>query len=63
MPQPQCNGVLNTTTNLWIIGVNEDGTYLWGNAENAVCFTEQMQSDIVQELGQGFVGQNPKDIR
>ena len=34
----ECYGVQNTTTGLWIIAVSDNGTYSWGNAENAVCF-------------------------
>ena len=39
----ECYGVQNTTTGLWIIAVSDNGTYSWGNAENAVCFTQEQQ--------------------
>ena len=63
MPQTECNGILNTNNGLWLIAVNSDGTYSWGNAADAVCFSEQVQSDILAELGEGFVGQNPPKPR
>lgn len=55
----ECSGVKNTTTALWIISVNGDGTYSWGNAEDAVCFTAEQQASIVAELGEGFAPGRP----
>ncbi len=55
----ECYGVQNTTSGLWIIAVNDDGTYSWGNAENAVCFTETQQLQIVGDLGEGFAPGRP----
>ena len=57
----ECDGVQNTTSGLWIIAVNDYGTYSWGNAENAVCFTEEQQLQIVADLGEGFRVGRPKD--
>lgn len=55
----ECFGVQNTTTGLWIIAVSDNGTYSWGNAENAVCFTQEQQLEIVANLGEGFAPGRP----
>ena len=60
MSNNECYGVQNTTTSLWIIAVSDNGTYSWGNAENAVCFTEAQQLEIVATLGEGFAPGRPK---
>jgi len=57
----ECYGVQNTDTGLWIIAVNDNGTFSWGNAEDAVCFTESQQLQIVEDLGGGnFAPGRPK---
>jgi hypothetical protein len=60
MPNSECNGVQNTSTGLWIIAVNSDGTFSWGNPEDAVCFTEEQQASIVTDLGEGYAAGRPK---
>lgn len=55
----ECLAIQDTVTGLWLIAINSDGTYSWGNAENAVCFTQEQQLEIVATLGEGFAPGRP----
>ncbi|MES2382414.1 MAG: hypothetical protein V4538_15310 [Bacteroidota bacterium] len=52
MPQTECLAIQDTLTGLWLIAVNSDGTYSWGNPDNAICFpTEELRQDVLNSLG------------
>ena len=48
----ECLAIQDTTTGLWLIAVNSDGTYSWGNGEDAICFQdEQARLSVLADLG------------
>lgn len=62
MPTTECLAIQDTVTGLWLISVNSDGTYSWGNAGDAVCFpTEDARQAVLTALGDSnrFVGHVP----
>lgn len=54
------DGIQNTTTGLWLTGVNTDGTFIFGNEEDALYLTEPCLSEYLGELGEGFAPGRPK---
>lgn len=52
MPTTECLAIKDLTTGLWLIAVNSDGTYSWGNEEDAICFpTEEARQNVLNDLG------------
>jgi len=52
MPETECLAIQDLSTGLWLIAVNSDGTYSWGNGEDAVCFpTEEARQAVLDDLG------------
>ena len=50
----ECLAIQNTETGLWLIAVNDGGTYSWGNAVDAICFpTEAARQTVLDDLGNG----------
>lgn len=57
-----CLGIEDTTTGLWLIAINSDGTYSWGNPDNAICFPTELAADnVLLDLGEGFAKGRPTD--
>jgi len=66
MPTTQCLAIQDTLTGLWLIAVNSDGTYSWGNASDAICFpSEEAREAVLDDLnsdgGTRFAKGRPKD--
>ena len=66
MPQNECLAIQDTSTGLWLIAINSDGTYSWGNASDAICFPSDAARDaVLAELNAGggnqFAPGRPKD--
>lgn len=64
MPNQECLGIQDTTTGLWLISINSDGSYSWGNASDAICFPSDAARDaVLAELNSGgsdrFIGHVP----
>lgn len=52
MPQNECLGIQDTSTGLWLISINSDGTYSWGNSWNAICFeSDAARQAVLDDLG------------
>lgn len=66
MPTSECLAIQDTSTGLWLIAINSDGTYSWGNASDAICFlTEDIRQGVLNDLNSGggsqFAPGRPKD--
>ena len=48
----ECLGIQDTSTGLWLISINSDGTYSWGNSWDAICFgSEGARQAVLDGLG------------
>jgi hypothetical protein len=60
MSNNECLAIQDTTTGLWLVSINSDGTYSWGNGDNAICFpTEAARMAVLGDLGNGFAPGRP----
>lgn len=54
MPTTECLAIQDTNTGLWLIAINSDGTYSWGNADQAICFpSEEARQSVLDDLNSG----------
>ena len=54
MSNNECLAIQDTTTGLWLISINSDGTYSWGNGDNAICFpTDAARQAVLDTLNSG----------
>lgn len=50
----ECLGIQDTSTGLWLISINSDGTYSWGNSWDAICFeTDAARQAVLDVLNAG----------
>lgn len=61
-----CLAIQDTSTGLWLISINSDGTYSWGNSWDAICFgSEEARQAVLDSLNDGggnqFVVGRPND--
>ena len=61
-----CLAIQDTSTSLWLVSINSDGTYSWGNSWDAICFgSEEARQAVLDSLNDGganqFVVGRPND--
>lgn len=50
----ECLAIQDNTTGLWLVSINSDGTYSWGNGSNAICFeTDAAAQTVLDTLNAG----------
>lgn len=45
-----CLAIQDTSTGLWLISINSDGTYSWGNSWDAICFGSEEARQAVLDI-------------
>lgn len=49
-----CLAIQDTSTGLWLVSINSDGTYSWGNSWDAICFgSEEARQAVLDDLNVG----------